>query len=216
MDEIDKLLHQSRMLWRGSEVKNYREKICSLSTGYQVFDDILPENGWPCGALVDLILPWHQQQVLHGIGELSLLMPAMRCLLAQEKWLLWVAPPYIPYAPALEFGGINLDRLVLLPHTISCRDKLWAMEKALRTAACGMVVCWIDNVSMAAGRRLQLAAEQSGAIGVLMQTRMITASVSSLRLKLKPLPLGLLIEIIKVRGASRYLGVELQLYKDTI
>jgi len=215
VNEVDKLLLQSRLLWRGSEIKKYREGARSLPTGYQALDEILPEKGWPLGALVDFILPWHQQQV-HGVGELRLLLPAMCDLLAQDKWLLWVSPPFIPYAPALQSAGINLERLVLIQNKISRRNKIWAMEKALRTPACGMVLCWIDAIPMAASRRLQLAAEQSGSTGVLLQTKRVTASVASLRLKLSPLAQGLLVEVIKARGASRYLSVELQLYRGTI
>lgn len=216
MNEVDKLLHQSRLLWRGSEIKRYREGACSLSTGYQALDEILPEKGWPQGSLIDLILPWYHQQAVHGVGELRLLLPAMCQLHTEGKWLLWINPPYIPYAPALQSAGLSLNRLVLIQNKISRRNKIWAMEKALRTAACGMVLCWIDAMPMAASRRLQLAAEQSGSTGVLFQTKMVTASVASLRLKLNPLPQGLLLEVIKARGASRYLSVELQLYRGTI
>ena len=139
------------------------------------------------------------------------------CQLHTEgKWLLWINPPYIPYAPALQSAGLSLNHLVLIQNKISLRNKIWAMEKALRTAACGMVLCWIDAMPMAASRRLQLAAEQSDSTGVLFQTKMVCASVASLRLKLNPLPQGLLLEVIKARGASRYLSVELQLYRGTI
>jgi len=216
VNEVDKLLHQSRLLWRGSEIKRYREGVHSLPTGYQALDEVLPEKGWPCGALVDFILPQHQKRALHGVGELSLLLPVMCQLHVQDKWLLWVDPPYIPYAPALQSAGLNLDRLSLIYNKIGQSNKIWVMEKALRTAGCGMVLCWIDAIPMAASRRLQLAAEQSGATGILFQTKTVTASVASLRLKLKPLPRGLLVEIIKARGASRYLSVELQLYRGRI
>ncbi len=216
MSEVDKLLHQSRLLWRGSEIKKCRQDVHSLSTGYQLLDDILPEKGWPVGALVDFILPQYQKQVLHGIGELRLVLPAMCQLHVQDKWLLWVDPPYIPYAPALQSAGLNLDRLSLIQNKISHQNKVWVVEKALRTAGCGMVLCWVDALTIAESRRLQLAAEQSGATGFLFQKKTVATSVASLRLKLNPLQGGVLVEIIKARGASRYLSVELQLYRGTI
>lgn len=215
MNEVDKLLRQSRMLWRGAELKRH-ENTSALSTGFKALDRLLPEKGWPRGALIDFILPHHKQKVLHGIGELRLLLPAMCGLAEHDKWLLWIGPPHVPYAPALQSAGLDLERLVLIEDKISHSNKIWAMEKALRTAGCGMVLCWVDSIPMAASRRLQLAAEQSGATGVLLQTKKVAVSAACLRLKLTPLKNSLLIELTKARGSSRYPSVELKLHGDIL
>ena len=38
------------------------------------------------------------------IGELQLVIPALAAL-SRERWILWLSPPYIPYAPALAASG---------------------------------------------------------------------------------------------------------------
>lgn len=211
MNDVEKLLYQSRLLWRGSEVKKYQQKIQSLATGFDDLDKILPEGGWPEGALVDLVLSQYQ-----GFGELQLLLPAMRNLIKQERWILWVAPPYIPYAPALESAELDLDYMVIIENSISNADKVWVMEQSLKTAGCGMVLCWLDMMSISASRRLQLAAELTGSTGFVFQNNVMSGSIAALRLLLKPSEKGLLLEIVKARGASRYRSVEIPLYGGMI
>ena len=50
-----------------------------------------------------------------GIGELRLLMPALRALSnTQNRWLAWINPPFIPYAPALQAAGIESSKILLI------------------------------------------------------------------------------------------------------
>ncbi|MGH8653199.1 MAG: hypothetical protein ACREYE_14005 [Gammaproteobacteria bacterium] len=64
-----------------------------------------------------------------GIGTLSLVMPALTRLGRADRWLAWIDPPYIPYAPALTGRGIeprlHLIRFlgVLAPNAkVACRN----------------------------------------------------------------------------------------------
>ena len=120
-------------IWRGSELA--RPACPGIASGFAALDAELPGGGWPCGALTE-ILPQHE-----GIGELRILGPALAQLAAQGKFIAWIAPPYLPYAPALAAAGIALER-VLIVKTAKDGDSLWATEQALRTAACGGVLAW--------------------------------------------------------------------------
>jgi len=72
------------------------------------------------------------------------------------------------YAPGLPAFGLDPARLVRL---LARRDSeiLWAMEEGLRSGALAAVLGAVDAVPRAAGRRLQLAAEAGGSIGLLLR-----------------------------------------------
>jgi protein ImuA len=75
------------------------------------------------------------------------------------------------YGPGLAAHGLDPGRLVLVAARRD-EDILWAVEEGLRTgAAAGLaaVVGEIGRLPMAAGRRLQLAAEHSGVIALLLR-----------------------------------------------
>jgi cell division inhibitor SulA/protein ImuA len=168
----------------------------SVPTGFAALDAELPGGGWPTGCLTEL-LPAHE-----GIGELRVLGPALAVLSRAGKRLAWIAPPHLPYAPALDAAGIALERLLIV-RTAAARDALWAAEQALASAACGAVLVWPDAVKYAELRRLQLAAEKARSLAVLFRPPRAAseASPAALRLALATASGGLAVRILKRRGA---------------
>jgi len=131
-----------------------------VPTGFAALDKKLG-GGWPVGALTEILLNGE------GAGELRCLMPALAGLTRDSdtsnpsdpaRWVSWVAPPYIPYAPALAQHGLDISRLLIV-RTNKSLDALWAMEQALRSSACLAAMAWLDDVDDRALRRIQLAAE---------------------------------------------------------
>ena len=180
-------------IWRGGELG--RVTTPSVPSGYAELDAELPGGGWPTAALTE-ILPQHE-----GIGELRLLGHALANLAAQGRWLAWIAPPYLPYAPALQAAGIDLSRLLVI-RTRSPRETLWAVEQTLRSQTCGAVLAWPDKIAYAELRRLQLAAEGGMTMAVLFRPqRCITeATPAALRLRLDTQGGALAARILKRRG----------------
>jgi hypothetical protein len=168
-----------------------------LATGFPALDRVLPEAGWPMGALTEILTPQR------GVGELGLLMPALARLSAQGRWLAWVAPPYVPYAPALASRGIDLARLLWV-RARHGGEQLWAAEQALTSGACGAVLMWLPRADHRCLRRLQLAAESGDAWAVLFRRTPSPgdASPAALRLQLEPVADGLAVEVLKCRGGS--------------
>ena len=125
----------------------------TVSTGHPDLDRAL-SGGWPLGVLIELLVD------LYGIGELRLLMPVLNALgQGAEKSMMLIAPPFIPYAPALVRGGVDISRLLV----VNCHrriDVLWATEQALRSGTCAAVLAWSDGSDERLLRRLQLAAEE--------------------------------------------------------
>jgi hypothetical protein len=191
------LAHPS--VWRGRS----RAVVETFSTGFAALDAGLPGGGWPRHGLVEILTP------RPGVGELHLLLPALAALSrsATARWCAWLSPPHEPYAPALEARGVALDRMLIVrtqPATVA-----WAYEQALRSGACGMALAWLPRVSPRAIRRLQLAAEQGRALGVLFrgQQSACAASPAMLRVSLEPWKQpgrhGARVTLIKSRGGSR-------------
>ena len=80
-------------IWRGDQLAH--SGVETLPTGFAELDEQLPGGGWPRGALTEILIE------REGIGELRLLLPALVHASQQSGWLAWVAPPHVPYAPAL-------------------------------------------------------------------------------------------------------------------
>jgi len=113
-----------------------------------------------------------------------------------------VAPPHIPYAPALVNAGIDLSR-ILLVHPRAQQDGLWAVEQSLRSGNCAAVLSWPTLDDKVILRRLQLAAEAGDALGVLFRPRHFVQrpSAAALRIQLAPgIDGGLSVSILKRRG----------------
>ncbi|MBS0336625.1 MAG: translesion DNA synthesis-associated protein ImuA [Proteobacteria bacterium] len=181
------------LVWRAGEAS--RAELPGVPSGFAALDAELPGGGWPTGALTEL-LPEHA-----GIGEVRALGPALARLSNEGRWLAWIAPPYLPYAPALEAAGIDLAR-VMVVRTRSPQDALWAIEQALQSSACGAVLGWPEKASFAQLRRLQIAAEGSPALAFLFRSPLAAreSSPAALRLHLQSLKGELAVRILKRRG----------------
>lgn len=168
----------------------------SIPSGFPALDAELPGGGWPTRTLTE-ILPQHA-----GIGELRLLGPALARRACVGDCLAWIAPPHLPYAPALAAAGIDLERLLIV-RTGSAQETLWATEQALRAGVCSAVLAWAGETRYPDLRRLQLAAEASPGLAVLFRPPQAAreASPAPLRLLLGTADGGLAVHIIKRRGA---------------
>jgi hypothetical protein len=181
----------------------------ALVTGYEQLDQLLPRGGWPLGAIIELLSP------ASGIGELSLFLPVLARLAQTHRSIAWIAPPYVPYAPALAQRGLPLER-VLIVHTRNPQESLWACEQALRCSAIGAVLSWPGHIIDRNLRRLQLAAECGGAIGILhrpIEARR-ESSPAALRLQLQSLDEHLRVHILKARGGRAGLTFQLRASDD--
>lgn len=188
-------LLQRADVWRGGQLTP-ASGIRTVSSGFTQLDELLSGGGWPQGALTEILMP------RQGIGALRLLMPALARLSHENRWICWVAPPHIPYAPALVSAGIDLSR-VLLVHPKAQQDGLWAVEQSLRSGNCGAVLAWPTLDDSTVLRRLQLAAEAGDALGFLFRSRgsVKRSSPAALRIQLDPhIDGSLSVSILKRRG----------------
>lgn len=172
-----------------------------LPTGFPALDRALG-GGWPPAVLIELLVD------TPGIGELSLLLPALTGLSAEDgnqkqgrKFML-VGAPYIPYAPALKARGIRLEDL-LVCDAQRRDDVLWATEQALDSGACSAVLVWSDVSGIQSLRRLQLAAERGSSRAILFRSSRFRRqrSPAAVRICLSAGDTGVLdLDIFKHRG----------------
>jgi protein ImuA len=168
-----------------------------ISTGFDELDALLPGQGWPKGRLVEIL-----SAVYARGAALYVLMSALAKLSRSRLCLAWVSPPYIPYAPSLVAMGVDLSKMLVI-RASSEVDKLWALEQSLGSRACGAVLSWLDAARSTALRRLQLAAEVGGGIGVLFRSLQAATQPSPavVRLRVEPGRDGLLLYLIKRAGS---------------
>lgn len=166
-------------------------------TGSTELDAVLPGGGWRSGTIVEL-MPTDV-----GIGELRLLMPALASITRAERFVALIAPPYIPFAPALAQQGMQLDRLLIV-NAARPEDILWSFEQVLRCESFGAAVAWPSLIRDRQIRRLQLAAEAGRNTGFMYRAPAAAreASPAAVRIRLQPRDNDQLsIEILKCRGA---------------
>ena len=185
-------------LWRAGELRRPPETVPS---GFAELDAHLPGGGWPRAGLSELLFD------TAGIGELRLLLPALRVLSQQMRWIAWVNPPFVPYAPALSAAGIDISRILLIhPKQHNGRQQhkeqrkeqqkkqhkeaLWALERASKSGTCSAVLAWLDErqLSVPDTRRLQLAARQGNTLACLFRpgSAVVANSMAELRLTIRP------------------------------
>ncbi|MGH8547683.1 MAG: translesion DNA synthesis-associated protein ImuA [Methylococcales bacterium] len=214
-DELENLIHSTPYLWRGDCTAG--AAFSGIPSGYPELDRVLPGKGWPRGAVIELALE------AVGIGELRLMLPAIRTLIAGRRFIVMIDTPYRPYAPALSGSGLDLDALYLVAPE-SPEDAWWAAEKALLNPFCGMVLLWSGTVHRknhgllkdTVIRRLQVAAQASHAILVVYRIAGRDRTErqnpwAALRLGLGSRDGALVIDVLKARGSSRLTRVRLNL-----
>ncbi len=194
------LLADARVWKLSAAAAGASRPVCS--TGHRALDDRLPGGGWPTATLVEVLID------STGLGEVQLFLPAL--VKAQQRagggdvpWVVWIGPPHEPYAPALAQCGVDLERLLIV-RPDSATEALWAAEQALSSGICAVVFLWLKGTDDRWLRRLKLAAEAGGALGVLFrpERHRFESSPASLRLLLTQGAGTTQFELLKVQGGK--------------
>jgi protein ImuA len=179
-----------------------------LATGYGALDAQLQQGGWPLDSTIELLSDGC------GLGAMGLFLPAMEHLSEQGRWQVFIAPPYVPYAPLLAARGID-TRQVLLVHPQNRQDLLWATEQALRSTTCSAVFSWLgaQDYRYSELRKLQLAAASGDSLAVLFRANQACQhhAPASLRLQMREYRK---VHILKQRGGNQSVDVDLSPAED--
>jgi protein ImuA len=174
------------------------ERDC-ISSGCQDLDRLLPQGGWPRGSLVE----WLSQSPGGGAGALALV--AAREVHALGGAVVIIDRSGAFYPPAAAAWRLDLADVVVV-HPASDKDEQWALDQALRCEHTAAVLAWPRRLDGRTFRRLQLAAETSGALGLFVRpaTAEREPSWADVRLAVSPRasPAGwqLCIRLLRCRG----------------
>lgn len=179
----------------------------TCATGHPDLDVQLPGQGWPVGALIEVL------QAPGAHHEWQLVLPALshwqRHLpgpgLPARPGVVLVGPPHTAFMPSLAGHGLYTSP-VLTVRTDDPAQCLWVCEQALHCPEVGAVLAWLPHAPMAALRRLQLAAQKQGSLLWAFRPLAVQsqASPAVLRLSVQVAPgeEGLHVHVLKRRGPA--------------
>jgi protein ImuA len=159
----------------------------SLRLGVPALDDAL-QGGLSYGALHELA-PASELQLGAAFGFGLAIAARAADGRAGGREVLCIATDYAaleagtPYGPGLDRLGLAMDRLILL-RVAHPRDALWAFEEALKCPALAAVLAELPEAGSAADltatRRLSLAAQAGGGLGLLLRHRLSPLSSAAM------------------------------------
>ncbi|HWB10135.1 MAG TPA: hypothetical protein VG826_12975 [Pirellulales bacterium] len=194
-DEI--LVQLQKQLRRWEETKR-PTTVCS-STGCAELDRLFPGGGVSRGTLVE----WLAEDVGSGAMWLALVVAREACHGGGP--LLVIDGRGTFYPPAAARAGVDLERLIVV-RPATARDETWALDQSLRCPGLGAVLCVTDRLRQRAARRLQLAAEASGGVGLLVRPASVRSEPCWAEVRLLVEPRAgtagrrLEVELLKTRG----------------
>lgn len=173
-------LRRQMRTWEGNTPAQH---YLQISSGCDALDAHLPASGFRAGQLVE----WIADNPAAGAGLLA--MATARNATTDGRALVVVDRAGWFYPPAVVAWGIDLRQLIVL-RPQNPADELWALDQALRCPAVAAV--WVDLSQLSAHdfRRLQLAAEQGGCLGLLIRPQRVLGqpSWSDIQLLIQPQP----------------------------
>jgi hypothetical protein len=154
-----------------------------VSSGCRELDQALPAGGFVPGTLIE----WLASGPGSAASMLSLLVARQACLRGGAVVVLDRAGQFYP--PAAAAWGIDLERLILI-RAANSPDELWALDQALRCAAVSAVWVVLDKLDARSFRRVQLAAEVGGGLGLLVRPVRVRGQPtwSDMQILVEPLP----------------------------
>jgi protein ImuA len=134
----------------------------SVALGIEAIDGVLPSGGIRLGALHEAASAGPDTE--HAAAATLF---AAGILARLDGPVLWVLRQADLFAPGLAAVGLNPDRVVFAE---AGKDVLPVMEEGLRHPGLAAVVAELTGrLSLVASRRLQLAAEQTGVLAILVR-----------------------------------------------
>ena len=206
-----------------SEDPTFLERVPALPSGCPVLDRALPEKGFRPGTLVE----W----LSHGEGDgtATLAFRAAAAALRTAAGTVVVLDRTGEFYPlAAVAQGIEPARLIVV-HPGNKTDHTWALDQALRCPAVAAVVAWPESLDGKLDgrtfRRLQLAVEQGGGLGLLIRPQGVRPQPSwaDVRLLVEPLPSKspygrmrrMRVVLLRCRGGRGEQAVEVEVDHET-
>jgi hypothetical protein len=190
---LGKAIGKSNMTAPAETVRLLADRIRQLESSFRLckpasiplgsgLGDLFPQEGLAAGSLVELL------PCVRGAGAwtFALLLASYAC--GERKTLLIADHEHCFYPPAAQKFGLDVMSRIVVVRPRNTRDALHALGQALRCLAIGAAIGAFERLQDRDVRRLQLAAEYGGGIGVLLRpvSALGTPSFASVRLRMHP------------------------------
>lgn len=133
-----------------------------IASGCLTMDRHLPHGGYARGSMLELLRSGP------GSGVSSIALMIARQAIVDGKYLVVIDPQRQFYPPAMKSLGIPLERVIAL-QPANHADAIWGLAQVLRCSAVGAVIAEVGTLEDRVARKLQLAAEQGGGLGVFLR-----------------------------------------------
>jgi hypothetical protein len=177
-----------------------------FSSGCVALDGVLPRGGFARGALVE----WLGEEFGGGTSLFAIV--AAREAQRAGGAVVVIDRDFGFYPPAAAAWRLGLASTIVV-HPRSEADERWALDQALRCEHAAAVLAWPRRLDGRTFRRLQLAAEVSGAVGLLVRPASARREPSwaQVRLAATPRPAAIggwqfAVRLLRVRGAPLVRG----------
>jgi protein ImuA len=141
-------------------------KDTGFRTGFPAIDRILPGESFARGAIHELLSKPGEPRPLFFATVL-----ARAAMVEEGKEMgvgVWCDPQGQIYPPAVAAAGIPLEQVLFLrPKTPA--DHIWAVAECLRCRGVSVTLAQLGRLSRIEARKLQLAAEAGGGVGLLFR-----------------------------------------------
>lgn len=156
------------------DITSLRQSIAAIENGHKPareilpfgvpsLDDRLPGGGLALGALHEVAGGGHG-----AIDGAAAALFAAGVAARTQGRILWCLTRADLFAPAIAQAGLSADRVIYVEAGDE-KSVLACVEEGLRHGGLGCVVAEVAHLSMTASRRLQLAAEGSGTMGIALR-----------------------------------------------
>ena len=143
-------------------------KVNLFSTGLAAIDDLLPGRGLARGAVHELLWKHRPSNQTEFKPFFFTACIARAAIEAKKLPIVWCDPRDELYPPALGSLGIPLEQLFVLKSKTP-QDELWAIAQCLACKAIGATIAAPQRLTRIHARRLQLAAERGGGVGLILR-----------------------------------------------
>lgn len=179
----------------------------ALALGIAAFDEEM-KGGMPTSALTE---------VFGESGEGAWWLGLKTLAAVRGKAVAVIEPAGAFHPPGAAAVGVDMSRLLVLREP-NRKKALWALERIAKAESVGATLACIEGLGETEMRRLQLAAEASGQVLVLLreEQRNTRASWGALRLRVRGEPSGghrrIVVETLRARGgfAPRPILIEIE------
>jgi protein ImuA len=134
----------------------------TIASGSRAMDRCLPNGGYAYGSTIELL------RSAPGCGATSIALMIARQAMGEGKYLVIVDERRQLYPATIAALGVLLERVIVL-HPTNHTDAVWGLDQSLRCSAVGATIATLHRLDDRVARRLQLAAELGGGLGILIR-----------------------------------------------